>query len=378
MTGIAEKAGVTERENKLGEKNRRLPRDHAAYLASVRDTCRQCGACRCVHRSSLLAGAFTYGDLAGALLDLPDCGFRDDSLVRTVCGCDQCGFCLRSCPAGFDAKEFMTHARALLIERGAWDAAAYDPVRVDRAENLFARLRAQAGATFEDALETGAPCPRLFLPSCHGTARFPQVVQAAYQMLRRLDLVDGITAACCGNPLYAAGLYDEAEAYLARLDARLRACGVRQIVTPCPNCYAFPERMRRYGFFSDIQMVALPQLLVDAGVRVDPSRFPQVRTVSVHDSCPDRLAGMFSAPVRTLLEGFELIELPHVGRDTLCCGAGGLAPFGPDAAAMAEAHAAKRADYDRVRTDLVVATCFNCRNALAETLPVRHVLELLV
>lgn len=57
------------------------------------------------------------------------------------------------------------------------------------------------------------------------------------------------------------------------------------------------------------------------------------RYCTIHDSCPDRVTGLFGSQVRTLLEqaGFTIVEMLHTKTNTVCCGSGGqLSHFRPE------------------------------------------------
>lgn len=341
---------------------------HREYLQYVEANCLRCHSCRCYHSTSLI-GNVCYGELATLLLqnDL-------EELPKSIFGCHQCGMCLKKCPRNFNAKEFMFHARAYLEEQDETFCSCYAAVRVNKDDNMFTQLKKENGSSFEDALLGEADCPRLFVPGCHMSASFPELTNKVTVYLKEKDICDGMTAVCCGNPLYASGLYQAFEDYITKMDRLYREHHVKMITTPCPSCYDFNLRVQEMGYLEGIEVHCLSQDLVEHGVRINRSVFPEGYSVSVHDSCPDRKIGIFADSIRTLYEDFEIKELPHIRENSLCCGCGGLVPL-YSADISKEGKELKRKDYQQAGSECVITTCFNCYKGLKPVLPVHQYLE---
>lgn len=183
-----------------------------------------------------------------------------------------------------------------------------------------------------------------------------------------------MTAICCGNPLYAAGLYQEFTSYIEKMDALYRAHHVQEIITPCPSCYDFNIRVQGMGYLEGIEVKCLSKELVDHGIRINRAAFPADYTVSIHDSCPDRKNGIFADSLRELYADFTIKELPHNRENGLYCGCGGLVP--PYSAAVSqEGKDLKRKDFEQAQSDCMITTCFNCYKGLKPVLPVHQYLE---
>lgn len=342
--------------------------EHRRYLEDVEGRCLHCRSCRCFHATSVV-GSLCFGEVATLLLK-----GELDGLSDSLFGCNQCGLCLKRCPRAFDAKEFMFHARAVLEEADGAKCRIYDGVRPDNPNNAFVTVRKEQGVVYDDALAAGATCPHLFVPGCHMASTFPELTKQAAAYLIRHDIADGMTACCCGNPLYAAGFYREYREYLERIDGRYRACGVREILTPCPSCYDFNLRAQQEGYLAGVKITCLSDALVERGIKVNRDDFPKEYVVSIHDSCPDRKRGVFAESIRALYADFDIQELAHVRVNGLCCGCGGLVP--PYSAEIADSgKRLKQRDVEQAGGDCLITTCFNCKKGLTPLMPTHQYLE---
>ena len=336
------------------------------YLQTIYQRCLSCHQC-----TNTIACGKPLGLVAKFLLE-------DNSKIKDyVFSCHQCGYCLKNCPNHFDIKEFIFHARSYLHSSSCYHKAQYNSIRVDQEDNLFNKLKAIWQVTYDDCLKKPGTCQRLFLPSCHLVAKFPDLAKKTTIYLQQLDLIDSMTATCCGNPLYMAGLKEEFQNYIIKLDHSLKDHSVQEIITPCPNCYNFCLRMQTLGYLKNIEIKSLPEQLAKLKIKIDYKQFSQIKTVSFHDSCPDRYSQKFGLPLRQLFRDFDIIELPHSLENTLCCGGGGLASMYHNNYTKTTIQV-KVNDYNQVKSDLVITSCFNCLDTLHDYLPIKHFLELLV
>lgn len=341
---------------------------HKEYLQYVEDQCLRCHSCGCYHSTSKI-GTVCYGELATLLLN-GEC----DEFESSIFGCHQCGRCLKNCPRSFNAKEFMFHARAWLEEKKNELCGIYKGVRVDQPENVFSKQKKELGIVYEDALLKEEKCRRLFVPGCHMSSGFPELTRKVTEYLKEQDIADGMTAVCCGNPLYASGLYKEFESYVNKVKELYRQHGVKEIITPCPSCYDFNQRCVDMGYFEGIEVKCLSKELADRKIKINRAAFPEDYTISVHDSCPDRKKGIFAESIRALYEDFEIKELPHVKENTLCCGCGGLVP--PYSAQISgEGKEIKKQEFEQTEGKILITTCFNCYKGLKPILPIHQYLE---
>lgn len=176
----------------------------------------------------------------------------------------------------------------------------------------------------------------LFVP-CFIDQLFPQVGLATARLLEAIGCqVDVPSApACCGQPMYNAGVHDAAAGLACRFaDAFTTA---EWIVMPSASCTGFvrnhaghldhrPEADRVRG-----RVIELCDFLVRVcGIDRLPTRFPH--RVTVHNGChgvrelgygPGELQLERANPVEQALRLVQDIELVPMARTADCCGFGG-------------------------------------------------------
>lgn len=341
--------------------------EHIQYLKYIEDQCLRCHSCRCFHSTSMI-GSFCYGELATMLLQRK---FKE--FETSIFGCHQCSMCLTRCPRKFNAKEFMYHARAVLENDNHDLCKVYQNVRVDQKDNMFSKLKQENNIVYDDALQMGT-CKKLFIPGCHMSSSFPDLTKQVTQFLIDHDIVDGMSSICCGNPLYASGLYHEFQDYILKLDSLYHKHSVQMITTPCPSCYDFYNRIQSMGYLEDIEIHCLSQDLVEHDIKINRNAFPKEYTISIHDSCPDRKLGIFAESLRKLYQDFDIKELKHHHENSLCCGCGGLVPLYSQAIST-EGKQLKLNDVKEVKSDCLITTCFNCYKGLKPLTMIHQYLE---
>lgn len=356
--------------------------EHIRYLKHIEENCLRCHSCSCYHSTSMI-GSYCYGELATLLLHENQTDFQKDILAllskkscdfeKSIFGCHQCNLCLKNCPKKFNAKEFMFHARAYLESKNNQLCKTYDNIRVDQKENIFAKLKKEKNIHFDEALKKDG-CKRLFLPGCHMTTSFPDLTKKVTDFLIKENIIDGMSSICCGNPLYASGLYQAFYDYVEKIDKLYQDCGVISITTPCPSCYDFNLRIQKMGYLKNIEVRCLSKELVDHNIKINRNDFNKTYKIAIHDSCPDRRNGIFASSIRKLYEDFDIQELEHHHSNSLCCGCGGLVPFYSSEIADAGKQL-KLVEFNNTHTDCLITTCFNCYKGLNQLLPIHQYLE---
>lgn len=350
------------------------------YFSKIDAECDRCNRCNCVHKGVGFPD-FNYGDLAKMLLELNEESKEPEmEYKRFIQSCDYCGACTVDCPIDVNAKTFISKARTYLIELDPSIKENYRNVRVDLKYNLFSCLQDAADEKCEESLSGGNSVKSLFFPSCHMASKFPALVNKSYDYLKEAGIVDGMTSYCCGNTLFSAGMTEEFDPYAKSLVSRIEEAGVERIVTPCANCHDFFNRLKQMDYLEgNVEILALPQVMNEEGIRANGESLRDVN-ITIHDSCPDRKAGIFGQNIRDILEDFQINEMKERGKATLSCGAGGLSPFGAkDAADIRKKRKAERSE--KVEAEILVTTCTNCADCFHSTLnemKVQHFLEFVV
>ncbi len=330
-------------------------------IRAAAEDCENCGAC-----TAMCAMLGDLGLSPAEIAELLLKGEVDERLLAAIQRCDLCGRCAQDCPAGILPGELFLAARQMLVENGCISPTDYDVMLVDRDWNFFTIYRDTYGIRYDDLrAERGET---LFFPGCTLASYAPELTRAAYAWLRDQGGSLGFTDLCCGKPLASIGLRAEEERLLARLRAEIASCGAREIVTACPNCEAHLRAAQLPG----VEVKSLYALLAEKGVRLHGTE-----KLTFHDSCPDRCDGRNPRDVRGLLAGFSQVEMPSRGKDTICCGSGGIvSAVDPD---LCAGRAARRlVEFSASGADVCVTSCMACAHRLARAGDpgrVRHCLE---
>jgi len=324
--------------------------------------CSQCAIC--LSACSLLDDlGLTPCEIAQNILD----DQISDELVTAIQRCDTCGRCGQDCPVDLTPMDLIKAAREVLIQNGRIDPEDYDVMLVDREWNFFSIYQETYGICYDD-LQT-LNYDTLFFPGCTLRCYSPELTRAVFSWLKDQGLNVGFTNLCCGKPLDSIGLKSQAQSYLDRLRREIDCNGVHQIVTTCPNC----EQQLR-ACLPGIEIRSINGLLVKAGIQLKGAE-----TLTFHDSCPDRDQRQNLMNVRKLFEGYRQIEMMSHGKDTLCCGSGGIVSMiNPD---LCTTRAERRLkEFSASGADICITSCMACAHRLQRpggADQVRHCLEYL-
>ncbi len=339
-------------------------------LQDAIEQCLHCQQCKTACRRLQAFEKRSPGDVAHCLLN----GQADEKVLDFIMKCSLCSLCNQLCPYGVDIRGMVAHARNSLTHDGTIDQEYYRHLWVDHDWNLFTLFRANywLDITYQDLVKDR--CEVLLFPGCLLAHEGPDLVRLTVDWLRsqnrQADGI-GISLQCCGAPLNQMGQKQRAEAYGASLWQHIIAAGTRTLVTSCPTCHA---RMLATRPDCDVHIHSLYQLMAEAGLKAPA---PGPGKVTVHDSCSDR-EGLLGCAIRELLQDCNLVEMEHHGKETICCGSGGLvSAVDPDL--CAERALRRLQEVEEVEAETCVTYCMSCSHRLAARggpSSVRHILEL--
>ncbi|HEY5529114.1 MAG TPA: molybdopterin-dependent oxidoreductase [Thermoleophilia bacterium] len=330
-------------------------------LIAAEASCVSCGVC--TDACDVLGQErLAIGEVASRVLE----GTVDDSLTGAVSRCSLCGLCCAECPANVDSKEVMTAAREEFVSSGALSALGYEHLFTGCGLNVFTDYKKAYSISYEDLKRQ--ECDVVFFPGCALSAYSPELVRRVHGWLEGQGASVGVIDSCCGTALICAGLPDRARESRARLAEEIAAAGAGRLITACPDCFC-----ELSGRLEGIEVVSLSSLLRERGVRVSGAE-----RLTVHDSCPDRASLTVGGDVRAILSGYELVEMEHFGKNTICCGSGGLvSSVDPE---LCDTRARTRVEEFRATGAVrLVTSCVNCAhrlNGAAGAGEVLHYLEL--
>lgn len=306
--------------------------------------------------------------------------------------CTGCRHCTVYCDHGNEPGLVLLAGRAEATARGAGHPAlAGYPERFRRRDQrLVAEMREQvdAGRRSDDALVG-------FWPGCDAIDKAPNDIDAALRVLEHLSgdttpdqpasgpvrlpvkMVD-IGQACAGAPLLAAGHTDEFRWHAGKVATGLK--GFRTVVVGCATCvHAMRAWYPAEGVLVGPEILSVPEFLARSIARLPEARDKKI--VYYHDPCTlARHVGVIEEPRQILSRIAEVRELGWSGKDTECCGGGGLLPKTmPD---VADAMARRRLrEVARGGGGTVVTACPTCAFMLKRNAPdgvdVKPLVELL-
>ena len=347
--------------------------------------------------------------------------------------CFMCGYCTLGCPTSVDARGMFTALRELFSLGGVVDDSGFTMTQVDKEWHCFSAYRAVYGIWYvdlpqiEDAPALGADT--LFFPGCPLASYSPDLTRQAFAWLQENAGPVVYTDACCGSPLKTAGYGDRADAYKKSLVERMIAVGIHRVVCVCPGC-AEELAAAAAAQGAALEMVALPQLLADVGVRVSAKRArelvaqaaAEVREASgaaeageaataevdalshagesagvqpdagevagvcaaasasktasetavevciaPFDSCHDR-EGVFGGPLRMLLQAQDVrvVEMLHHGANALCCGGAGAVSLVDPAIKEQRIDYLLKDEAAQTGAELLVSNCPTCTYTAAQ------------
>lgn len=301
--------------------------------------CARCGYCRAVCPTYRGVGWESASPRGRVRLTrfLRDKGTLPAGQAHHLYQCTLCGHCTRVCPAGIDLRQLWLAARREAAGRGL--APHGEPMRkaIAAEGNVYAYPNDERAAWAEympDAPET------LYQREHAGVVYFVGCVASfspAVQQRIPPAFVRGLTAAgvdftilaeerCCGYPLLAAGLTDQAKALREHNLEQVRATGAQTVLFTCPAC-RLTWRDEYAAHLPGVELLHatefLARLISQGRLRPGPL---EGRTVTYHDPCDlGRNGGVYQAPRKVLaaIPGLRLAEAEERGERGLCCGGGG-------------------------------------------------------
>jgi heterodisulfide reductase subunit D len=301
--------------------------------------CAYCGYCRTVCPTYAGIGwesCSPRGRIQLTRLLLEGTPLTTDQMTRLY-QCTLCGHCTQVCSTRVDLRQFWLEARQQTVARQLSPqgvAAARD--NVAKAGNVYGYQNDERAGWVEymddapaDLYQRGRAevvyfvgCSSSFSPRVqHIAESFVQLLAAA-----RVDFtILGEGEVCCGFPLLAAGMHDQAQALIKHNLERVRAIGATTIIFTCPACrMMWVEEYARH--LPGVRLLHSTELLAElTAARRLPLKDVN-RIVTYHDPCDlARNGGVYDTPREVLaaIPGLQLVEVHERRERGLCCGGGG-------------------------------------------------------
>ncbi len=273
--------------------------------------------------------------------------------------CSLCRLCTVVCPEKLDPGQLFWLMRCRQAEEG---------IAGSRHHKTILRYEKWGLSGLFSLFALPRNCQTVLFPGCTFPGTRPKQLHVVFKMLQETIPDVGLVLSCCAKPSHDLGRTDSFQRSFKRILRKLLDGGVRNVLTLCPSCY---QIFKQYGTGLDVGMVykqvaeKAVQDVVAAGT-----------AVTVHDPCGVRLDPEIHADIRNILarRGLRIVEMPHSGKHSLCCGEGGSACFLPGNTA---------GQLGRIREGEadghpVVAYCAGCTDRFSRLFPCHHLVDLLL
>jgi Fe-S oxidoreductase len=271
----------------------------ARLLQTVSDACIRCNLCQ--PQCTFLQRYGKPGEIAARYEP------HRATCQRLPFECHLCGLCTAVCPVTLDPAALFLAMRQESEQRGM---PAYD------ANCVYLGYESRGISRHLSHYALPAGCDTVLFPGCTLPATRPAATWELFAHLRRRIPRLGFVLDCCTKASHDLGRQPFFDWAFGELHAFLVDHGVRTVLVCCPNCHRIFEQ---YG--GGLEVKTVYELLADSGMtaRVAPGA-----AVCIHDPCVLRFRPDIQQAVRVLLRrsAIAITELPHHGRQTICCGLG--------------------------------------------------------
>ena len=296
----------------------------------------------------------------------------DDPLFWSCLTCKRCS---ELCPSDVFFSEFVRDARELAIKNGRSGACTHGETIQTWARMMTdPDLEQRRLGWLNNELKISDDSDTLYFAGClpyydilfrNLGIEGVEIASAAVKILNALGIEPQVLndERCCGHDQIWEGDLDTFRA-LARLNLdRIKATGVKRIVSTCPECARtlgldYPKLVEDHG----LEVMHLSQFIrqqsQDFNLNMNLKKLEG--TVTYQDACRlSRHLGIYDDPRSLIMgAGLDLIEMEHTCKASLCCGTTGWTSCGK---------VSKNIQDQRLReakatgAELLITTCIKCQ-----------------
>lgn len=251
--------------------------------------------------------------------------------------CSTCNRCSVTCPMGIAIGPLLHELRDRLAEAGVVpDNLKRVKTTLEKDGNVFGFPADERAGWVEymdeppDDLYQRKQAEVVYFVGCVSSFS-PRPQHIAESFVRILDAagvnftIMGEAEQCCGFPLRAAGMLEEAEALIRKNIQSVWDIGAKTVVFTCPACRLmwleeYKPRIPGIRLMHSTEFIA--ELIEQGKLKLKEKK----TSVTYHDPCDlARTGGVFEAPRAVLraIPGLELREVAERRQSGLCCGGGG-------------------------------------------------------
>lgn len=261
----------------------------------------------------------------------------DERMGELFYACTTCGHCNELCQIKSHIEEHWT----LTGRPAAW-ADGYNPPQVSQVAASHALLRHNPAGMPQDK-RTGWKAPGIkfteegeigYWVGCNASfnTETRNLPVNSIRILNKAGIEPAYLGAqewCCGGGIYSAGCVEEMEETVRHNLDEFNRRGIKTLLTSCGSCYyylgyLYPIMAKRYGIKYGIKVKHMTEI-IDELIQQEKikCKFPVNFSITYHDPCHLACAGhIYDQPRRVLssIPQLKVIEMPHNGPDTACCG----------------------------------------------------------
>ncbi len=311
------------------------------------DACMRCGRCAQVCPSTGAGEPFTPRDFVQAQRRLlwqeyspvGDIQFLNQEQPidsQAAWYCTTCAACLEVCPVYGAAFKVVSKKRTLLVEEGKEvpDLMNQTLERLFNYENPWVASKRDRAAWAKGldvpVLTRGSDeKPLCYFVGCTTSydARAQEIAKSFTALLKRAGVPFGILGdkePCCGDIARVVGEVGLFQEKMENCLDLFDQYGIEEMVTSSPHCFhTFQNEYSGRRFGVRPYPLVLRELIAQGRLRL---KNIGKLTVTYHDPCYlGRHNRIFEEPrgIIRSIPGVNLVEMPHHGADSLCCGGGG-------------------------------------------------------
>jgi len=295
------------------------------YLDLI-NRCVQCGTCTASCCSTDVSDFHIRKIVRRLQLDME---IDQEFLAKIPWLCTQCGRCHDLCIESLDLPDLIMALRHFAIEKDLAPEVTKGLTEDIKDGSPYKSSTRTKSSWIDSSIKIDPDSETLYWAGCTPSIMSQNIAKASAKVLEKMGggfrvLED---EPCCGEPLIALGLYDDAKEVAIKTIEAIKASGVKKVVTSCSGCFhtfsnSYPNKLG--VSLDDIEVLHISQFLKD--MEGKQLKFKEPMRITYHDPCSlGRENDVYDEPRELLksIEGLELVEMDPTREHTMCCGGGG-------------------------------------------------------
>lgn len=316
-------------------------------LMNIRDftedlkICARCGFCKNVCPTFKFSDGFECNSPRGRLYFVQQFLKGKEEMspewVDRLYRCTSCERCMEVCQTEIPLVPLWEAARARTVELGLGPMPAHKRLKdsLVRFANPYGEPLSKQRDWMPEGLHPKDSAEILVFGGCTASYRVSAMLRTGVSILEKADIpyvYRGGEEHCCGSPILRTGQVEAALGVIKHNIELFHEAGVKYVVTPCGGCsktlkHDYPVWAEKLGLPWRVTVMHFGEIyakLIEEG-KITLKKSIN-KTVTYHDPCHvGRAQGLYEEPRKIIaaIPGLKLVEMPHHGPNSRCCGAGG-------------------------------------------------------